>query len=257
MKIRLFVLVAVVVVWAVLACSLTDLLPHRQASITSTPTRTPKPTFTSTATPTRTLVPSATPTPTNTPTQTPIPTSTPTATNTPLPTNTPTLTPIPTDTTTPSPTTPPTATTRPTVRSTAKPTNTPIPKPTNTPLPPFTGQIVGGARHCSGYTAVTGHVRHASGDPHPNAFVGVWSDAWEGRVSGPSEADGKYDVSLGGVDPGSFKVAVVKIDTCAMRDGVPTASSCTLLSNIVEVTTTSHCTGSDAVQVPEVNFTGR
>ena len=119
------------------------------------------------------------------------------------------------------------------------------------------GQIVNGYQRCDGYTGVTGHVRHASGDPHANAFVGVWSDAWDGRVSGPAEADGKYEVSLGGLPPGKFKVAVVKIDTCATSNGVPTAVQCKLLSNIVEVTTTSNCTGSGASQVSEVDFTGR
>jgi hypothetical protein len=75
-------------------------------------------------------------------------------------------------------------------------------------------------------------------------------------VSGPSEADGKYDIELGGVPPGKFYVAVVRLETCGQQDGRPTASSCQRRSNVVEVYTTEHCEGADAVQVPEVDFTG-
>ena len=251
MRTRIIILTIIVLTWAVVACSLSDLLPLRKAAITATPTRTPQPTFTATATPTRTLTPSPTPTPTHTPTATAIPT------NTPLPTATATPTLPPTHTATPEPSPTPTATAKPKPRPTHKPTKVPTPAPTKPPPPPFSGTIAGGAQHCSGYTAVTGHVKHASGDPYANVYVAVWSDAWEGRVSGPSEADGKYDVSLGGdVSPGEFKVAVVKLDTCAQRDGLPTGANCQRLSNVVEVTTTSHCTGSDAVQVPEVDFIG-
>lgn len=86
--------------------------------------------------------------------------------------------------------------------------------------------------------------------------IGVWSDAWEGLVSGPSEADGKYDVNLGGVPPGKFYVAAVRRETCSTRDNLPTAINCQRLSNVITVYTTEHCEGSDANQVPEVDFTG-
>jgi hypothetical protein len=247
MRKRLIVLAAILASLVIVACSVSDLVPRREASITATPTRTPKPTFTATVTPTHTLTPSPTPTPTDTPTATPIPT------DTPPPTDTPTLTPTPTETQTPAPSATPTATTRATPRP---PTRTPVPKPTNTPAPPFTGQIVGGARHCSGYTAVTGHIKHANGSAYPGTTVGVWSDAWVGAVSGPSEADGKYDVTLGGIPPGKFYVAVVRLGTCSVQDGVPTAINCQRLSNVIVVYTTEHCEGTDANQVPEVDFTG-
>jgi hypothetical protein len=97
---------------------------------------------------------------------------------------------------------------------------------------------------------------HANGDPHPNVYVGVWADAWEGLVSGPSKADGKYDVNLGGIPPGKFKVAVVRLESCTQREGYSTAVYCERLSNVVEVTTTANCTGDNAVQAPQVNFTG-
>jgi hypothetical protein len=253
---RLIILFVIIFVWTVAACSLSQIGPQRQASITSTPTRTPKPTFTATATPTRTLTPSPTTTPTNTPTPTPVPTDTPLPTATPLPTDTlpptltPTVTPIPLPTETPRPTT------RPTSKPAPKPTNTPVPKPTNTPPPPFAGSIVGGFTHCDGFTAITGQVKHANGAAFPGVFVGVWSDAWQGSVSGPAEADGKYDIPLGGLPVGKFYVAVVRLETCNQRDGQPTAIDCQRRSNVITVTTTQQCTGAGAVQVPVVDFTG-
>jgi hypothetical protein len=255
MKTRFSFVAVAALLWAIVACSVSNLVPQREVSVsaTATPSFTARPTFTATSTPTATPRPSATPTQTYTPTATPIPTDTPRPTNTPLPTITrpPTLTPTITDTPPP-----PTATPRPTPGPTRVPTKTPIPKPTNTPPPPFTGPIVGGSVQCSGYTGVTGHIKHASGDGYPNIVVGVWSNDWQGLTSGLSGADGKYDVSLGGVPPGKFKVAVVKPETCSTRDGLPTARDCQRLSNVIEVTTTSFCTGEGAVQVPEVDFTG-
>ena len=244
MKKHWIVLIAVILTLVMMACSFSQLVSKREASVTPKPPRTLQPTFTATATPTDTPLPSATPTLTNTPTDTPIPT------DTPLPTNTPTVTPIPTDTPTP------TATVPPTPRPTRKPTNTPIPPPTNTPPPPFTGAIGGGFTHCDGSTFVTGSIKHANGAAYPGIVVGVWSDAWEGGVSGPSEANGKYDVPLAGVPPGKFYVAVVKLETCNQHDGQITAVDCQRRSNVITVSTSVNCTGPGAVQVPVVNFSG-
>jgi hypothetical protein len=250
MKKRLAIITVVILLtWVLLACSLSQLRPERQAGPSATPTRTPKPTFTATVTATQTLTPSPTPTPSNTPTSTPIPTDTPIATATPMPTLSPTITP------TPLPSNTPTATVRPTRRPTARPTTRPTPRPTNTPAPPFVGRIVGGSARCDGYTAVTGFVKHANGSPYPGVAVGVWSDIWQGRVS-TAEPDGKYDISLGGVPPGTFKVAVVRLETCGQRDGAPTAMDCAVRSNIISVVTTEQCSGAGASQVPMVDFTG-
>jgi hypothetical protein len=250
MQKRLAIIVTIILLtWVSLACSLSQLRPERQAGPSLTPTRTPKPTFTATSTATQTLTPSPTPTPSSTPTPTPI------ATNTPLPTDTPTPTLSPTITPTPLPTNIPTATVRPTPRPTARPTTRPTPRPTNTPAPPFTGRIVGGSARCDGYTAVTGFVKHTNGSPFPGIAVGVWSDSWQGRVS-TSEPDGKYDISLGGVQPGTFNVAVVRLETCGQREGLPTAADCAVRSNILRVDTTVQCSGAGASQVPMVDFTG-
>jgi hypothetical protein len=243
---RFFLLAAIVVIWIVLACSLSQLVPERQSRVTSTATRTPKPTFTATSTPTRTPVPTLTPTPSNTPTNTPVPTDTPIPTDTPVPTLTPSDTPTlpPTDT--------PTATTRPTARPTRRPTNTPIPPPTKVPPPPFTGSIIRGYSHCGGYAGVTGQVKHGNGSPFPDVAVGVWSGTWVGAVS-VSQSDGKFDVPLTNVPYGEYQVAVVKLDTCAQQDGRPTAIQCQRLSNVVKVTVTEDC---NVNRVTEVGFTG-
>jgi hypothetical protein len=249
MKKRLIILIAIVLAWTIMACSLSELVPQQQARVTNTPTRTPKPTFTATATPTHTVPPSPTPTPTQTPTATPVPTETPVPSDTPPPTA------IPTDTETPPPSATPTATLPPTPRPTRKPTNTPIPAPTKPPPPPFTGTIARGDTHCGGYRGVTGYIKHANGAAYPGVAIGVWSDAWQGRV-GVSEADGKYELPLTDVPAGKFKVAVVKSGTCGQRDGELTAVDCQRLSNIIEVTTTDQCTGVGANQVTTINFTG-
>ena len=254
MKARLIIIAAIILIWTIMAVAIFSVIPQRQARVapSATPTRTPKPTFTATATATASLTPSITPTPTDTPTATPVATNTPIATDTPLPTDTPTITPVPSDTSTPLPS--PTATRRSTPRPT-RTRNTATPAPTQPPPPPFTGTIVGGSARCDGFTAVTGFVKHANGNAYAGVAVGVWSDIWEGRVS-VSEADGKYDVSLGGVPPGKFKVAVVQLETCGQRDGLPTANACQRRSNVVEVTTTEQCSGAGASQVPMVDFTG-
>jgi hypothetical protein len=246
---RLIILVALVLSGVLAACSLGQLAPQREASITSTPTRTPKPTFTPTATATRTLTPSPTPRPTDTPTATPIPTDTPLPTATPPPSLTPTetLTPLPTNT--------PTATRVPTRRPTARPTRTPVPKPTNTPRPPFTGKIVRGDINC-GARGVTGTVKHADGSPYPGVAIGVWSDVWQGRVA-VSEPSGKFELSLSDVPPGTFKVAAVKLETCKLRDGLPTAIDCQRISNVIDnVVTTEECTGAGANQITTIDFSG-
>ena len=244
MKKHVIVLVAASLTLALVACSFSQFLPKREASVTLVPTRTLQPTYTPTHTPTVTPPPSATPTRTNTPTVTPLPT------DTPPPTDTPTITPIPSDTPTP------TATVLPTARPTRKPTKTPVPKPTNTPPPPFTGGIGGGFTHCDGSTFVTGTIKHANGTPYPGVVVAVWGDAWEGGVSGPSEANGKYDISLANIPPGKFYVAVVRLETCNQHDNQITGIDCQRRSNVVVVTTSVNCTGAGAVQVPVVNFTG-
>lgn len=253
MRKRLSILFIIILLWVAAACSLSRLGTQRQAAVTATPTRTPKPTFTITATPTRTLVPSPTPTPTSTPTPTPLPTDTPLPTNTPLPSDTPPPTLTPTETPIPLPTDTATATPKPTAKPRPKPTNTPVPKPTKTPPPPFSGSIVRGYPHCGGYAGVTGHVLHANGAPYPGIAVGVWSDSWQGRV-GISEADGKYEISLSDLPPGHFQVAVVKLDTCPVQDGQPTAVNCKRLSSVVTgVTVTELC---NVNRVTEINFTG-
>jgi hypothetical protein len=249
---RLVAVGSILLILSLVACSLTQLRTQQQASVTSTPTRTSKPTFTPTDTATTTLTPSPSPRPSNTPTQTPIPTNTPISTNTPLPTDTPPPTLTPTITDTPRATNTPTATPRPTSRPTRRPTKAPTPAPTKPPPPPFTGSIVRGYPHCGGLAAVTGHVRHASGDPFAGVTVGVWSAEWQGRVY-TSLADGKYDLLLTDVPFGKYQVAVVRLETCGERDGLPTAVDCQRRSNVVEVTVTEDC---NVNRVTEVDFTG-
>jgi len=224
--------------------------------------KTSKPAITSTAR--ADLAPAAAQTGTATPTVTPKPTHTP-----PLPT----LVPLPTATTVPpteppivivvtqivtvtaAPTALPTATTL-TVRPTRRPVTPTPPTPTKTPIPPFTGIIAGGFVNCT-YTGVTGHVKHANGQPYAGVTVGVWSDTWEGAVSWPSDLSGKYTVDLGGnISPGKFYVAVVELTTCSTQEGRTTASGCQRRSNVINVTTTANCTGGNAVQVPVVDFVG-
>ena len=241
---RLILFIGIGLVWVLVACSISQLRPQRQARITSTPTRTPKPTFTATATPTHTLTPTLTPRPTNTPTNTPLPT------DTPLPTNTPPPTLTPTNTATPRPTNTPTITPRPTRRPTARPTQTSPPQPTKPPPLPFNGAIVRGYPHCGGHAGVFGYVRHANGDPFAGVAVGVWSGLWDGDVA-VSQADGKYDIPLTNVPYGKYHVAVVNLDTCDQRDGRPTAVNCQRRSNVVDITVTEHC---EVNRVTEVEF---
>jgi hypothetical protein len=131
-----------------------------------------------------------------------------------------------------------------------------LPRPTDTPAPPFTGRIIRGYTNCSGYSGVTGFVRHASGDPYAGVAVGVWSDGWEGRVS-ESEANGKYELPLTDIPPGAFTVAVVRLETCSQQGGRTTAKNCQTISNIVGgVFTTENCEGEGANQVTEIEFVG-
>jgi hypothetical protein len=246
---RLIILFVMILIWALAACSLSQFGPRQEARITATPTRTSKPTFTATATPTRTLTPSSTPRPTATSTPTPIPTDTPPPTATPPPSLT------PTETLTPLPTSTPTITPVPTRRPTARPTNTPVPKPTNTPPPPFTGKIVRGYTNC-GARGITGQVKHANGSPYPGVAIGVWTDVWQGRVA-VSEPSGKFELALGDVPPGTFKVAAVKLQSCTLRDGLPTAVDCQRISNVIDnVVTTEKCEGAGANQITEIEFVG-
>jgi len=115
---------------------------------------------------------------------------------------------------------------------------------------------VTGYTHCGGYAGVRGFVKHANGAPFPGIAVGVWSDAWEGRVS-VSEPDGKYDVPLSGLPAGTFKAAVVRPETCGQQDGRTTANNCQVMSNLVgNLRVTEHCEGDGANQVTEVEFVG-
>ena len=251
MKTRLVILAVVIIVWIVLAVALTQLWPQREATEISEAIRTPLPTFTATATATSTYTPSPTPTPSNTPTPTPTSTSTPTPTDTPTPTQTPTNTATlqPTNT----PTKAPTATRKPVV----PPTKQPPPAPTNTPAPPFKGAVVGSSTNC-GTKGVYGYVKTASGAPYPGVTVGVWSDAWPGRVSAPAKADGKYEVLMNDVAAGEFKVAVVDADTCDRYSGGLAANSCDRLAAPISVTLNEiwECENEGTVQWTEVLFTG-
>jgi hypothetical protein len=79
---------------------------------------------------------------------------------------------------------------------------------------------------------------------------------WEGRVS-PSDPDGKYDIPLGDIPAGAFKVAVVKLETCSLQDGRTTANNCQTISNVIDgVVTTEQCEGPGANQVTEIEFVG-
>jgi hypothetical protein len=99
---------------------------------------------------------------------------------------------------------------------------------------------------------VTGTVLHASGDPYAGVAIGVWSDLWDGEVR-VSQADGKYDIPLTTVPYGKYHVAVVKLDTCEQRDGLPTAVNCQRRSNVVDITVTEFC---EVNRVTEVEFRG-
>lgn len=104
-----------------------------------------------------------------------------------------------------------------------------------------------------------GYLLHGNGDPFPGRTVGVWSDAWQGAVSGPSELDGKYAVDLSNVPAGSYQVAVVDPGTCSSRgDGQLAANGCRRLSNVVAVTIFEiwDCEKSGTVQWAEVHFRG-
>jgi hypothetical protein len=83
--------------------------------------------------------------------------------------------------------------------------------------------------------------------------IGVWSADWQGRV-GISEADGKYEVPLSDQAPGHYNVAVVRLETCGQRDGLPTAVDCQRLSAVISgVTVTELC---EVNRVTEIDFTG-
>lgn len=249
---RLVFLMAIALLLTVAACSLAELGTEQSALVTVAPTRTLKPTYTATTTGTATYTPSPTPTPSNTPTATLPPTNTPLPSPTAAPTDTPSPTLSPTASDTPPPTAVPTNTTRPTPRPTRRPANTPVPKPTNTPPPPFTGTIVRGYPHCGGYSGVTGHVKHANGSAYPGVAVGVWSNTWLGAVA-VSDAEGKYDIPLSNVPVGQYLIAVVRLETCTLQGGLPTASGCTRLSKPIEFTITEDCNVS---RVTEVDFIG-
>lgn len=251
MKTRLVILAVIVIVWIVLAVSLTQFGPQREADEISAATRTPNPTFTATATPTNTFTPSPTPSPSNTPTPTP------TSTNTPPPTDTPTPTQTPTNTATPRPTSTPTKAPTATRKPALPPTKVPTRAPTKIPAPPFTGAVVSSSKNC-GTKGVWGYVKYASGAPYPGVTVGVWSSDWAGRVSAPAKADGKYEVLMNDVPAGEFQVAVVDADTCDRYSGGLAADSCDRLSKPIKFTLNEiwECENEGTVQWAEVLYTG-
>ena len=102
---------------------------------------------------------------------------------------------------------------------------------------------------------MTGAVVHGNGAAYGGVAIGVWSAEWQGAVT-TSEPNGKFEITLNHVPPGSFQVAVVKLETCGQRDGDPTARDCKQLSNVVDMVTTAHCQGDGAVQVTEMEFVG-
>jgi hypothetical protein len=115
--------------------------------------------------------------------------------------------------------------------------------------------VVGNWPNC-GTKGVWGFVKAASGSPYPGVRVGVWSDDWAGRVSGPAEADGKYTVLLNDVPAGTFKVAVVNADTCGTYAGFLTADRCDHLSKPIEVTLNEiyECENEGTVQWSQVDY---
>lgn len=106
---------------------------------------------------------------------------------------------------------------------------------------------------------VWGYVWNKSGSPYPGVIVGVWSDGWGGRLSGPADAEGKYTVVLSDLPPGEFIVAVVDPNTCATHDGAPTADRCNHLSEPIRVTlnATYECENEGTVQWSEVHFSAQ
>jgi hypothetical protein len=99
-------------------------------------------------------------------------------------------------------------------------------------------------------------VKHTNGGAFGGVAVGVWSEAWDGKVS-VSEPSGKFELTLTDVPPGRFLVAVVRLETCSQQDGRPTAKNCQKISNIIaNVTTTENCEGAGANQVTEIEFVG-
>jgi hypothetical protein len=263
-RLRVIVLIGLATFFLILAgicavLAISTLLPglRKEARVAATATRTPQPTYTATPPQTATPVSSATP----------VPSLTPTASSTLPPTNTPLPSPIPTETLPPTPVAtdtqapPPspmataTATVKPTQRPTRRPTNTPVPQPTNTPPPPFTGSVVIGFANCS-LKEVMGFVTHASGDPYAGVAIGVWTDQWKGRVV-QSEASGKYSLNLGDPGAGSYKVAVVRLESCPWQGELQTAVDCAKLSNLVPFDITAHCDGPGASNVTQVDFTGQ
>jgi hypothetical protein len=88
--------------------------------------------------------------------------------------------------------------------------------------------------------------------------VGIWSDAWAGRVSAPSAADGKYEVLLNDMPAGEFRVAVVDADTCDTYDGILTAADCSRLSQPITFTLNEiwECEDESTIQWVEVLYTG-
>lgn len=85
--------------------------------------------------------------------------------------------------------------------------------------------------------------------------MGVWSNTWSGLVS-ESEPDGKFAFNLSNLDPGDFKIAIVKPETCTMQGELRTANGCQLLSNVISFAITENCTGAGASQVAIVEFRG-
>ena len=244
----LIVVVALIAIAGLLACSTGSLLSRTEP--TATPTKTPKPTFTVTLTPTNTPIPTDTPLPT--PTHTP----TPDATNTPIVwTATPTDTPPPTDT--PLPTVPPTNTPRPTARPTNRPppTATPRPQPTNTPAPQFAwnGSVTFTAVNC-GLTRLFGHTLLKAGGLAGDVWVHYWTEGWAGAWARSSHTEFGTETPWKG-DEGNWDGLIDghPVDGLWRICVVDQQNSTNCISNIVNAATAADC-HSGSPQVIHITF---
>jgi hypothetical protein len=238
----LSLVVAIVAIAGMLACSTGSLLSRKGP--TATPTKTPKPTFTATSTPTQTPLPTNTPLPTDTPTPTPLPTNTPivmTATFTPTPTETPV---------------PPTNTPKPKPKPKPRPTATPTkkPAPANTPKPQYAwnGQVSNTFVNC-GITRLFGFTLASNGALAGDIWVHYWADGWNGAWAKSGWTDFGAGTSWKG-DEGNWDGT---IDNKA-RDGVwhacvvPQQNSGDCISNTVDVATSTDC--KKGIQAAQITF---
>jgi hypothetical protein len=117
--------------------------------------------------------------------------------------------------------------------------------------------VVNSTQNC-GTKGVWGYVEHESGAPYTGVQVGVWSDSWAGRLSAPTEDDGKYTLLLNDLPAGEFNVAVVDPATCRTDGGVLSAAHCNHLSEPIRITLNEiwECENEGTVQWVEVLYTG-